>query len=340
MERGRRNGGFEFESNGFHGGIGVKSSEIESIVVVSSSNSSPARSFVHPPSPPSPSSTYLNYIEHRVSKMDTLAGIAIKYGVEVADIRRLNGLSTDLQMFAHKILKIPLPGRHPPSHYESNGSDNTREQTPPRRPHEEILDSLSLQSLKLKPPRHQKVSPAMSLLQGYYSLSPPPKPSIKGNETELTLLNLKKTKSLCLDEEPLFLNHSNSEPAPNRHKKTLSLVNGEITEEGSDYDKKIRRRQKADVSPEKLSSSKPKGLPLWPKHSQQNLTAMGGDSLIPDGFLTVRKSSSTSDLQDSDNGYTSSLLSKWSLKPESFALPIFDSIPNPIATWRNKAAKD
>ncbi|KAJ1694091.1 hypothetical protein LUZ63_010789 [Rhynchospora breviuscula] len=340
MERGRRNGGFEFESNGFHGGIGCKSSEIESIVVVSSSNSSPARSFVHPPSPPSPSSTYLNYIEHRVSKMDTLAGIAIKYGVEVADIRRLNGLSTDLQMFAHKILKIPLPGRHPPSHYESNGSDNTREQTPPRRPHEEILDSLSLQALKLKPPRHQKVSPAMSLLQGYYGLSPPPKPAMKGNETELTLLNLKKTKSLCLDEEPLFLNHSNSEPPPNRHKKTLSLVNGEITEEGSDYDKKIRRRQKADVSPEKLSSSKPKGLPLRPKHSQQNLTAMGGDSLIPDGFLTVRKSSSTSDLQDSDSGYTSSLLSKWSLKPESFALPIFDSIPNPIATWRNKAAKD
>ncbi|KAJ0104927.1 hypothetical protein Patl1_19325 [Pistacia atlantica] len=47
--------------------------------------------------------------------MDTLAGVAIKYGVEVADIKRLNGLATDLQMFALKTLQIPLPGRHPPS---------------------------------------------------------------------------------------------------------------------------------------------------------------------------------------------------------------------------------
>ena len=34
-------------------------------------------------SSPIPSATGLNYIEHRVSKMDTLAGVAIKYGVEV-----------------------------------------------------------------------------------------------------------------------------------------------------------------------------------------------------------------------------------------------------------------
>jgi hypothetical protein len=214
-----------------------------------------------------------------------------------------------------------------------------REQTPPRRPHEEILSSL--QSLKLKPPRHQKVSPAISLLQGYYGLSPPLKTTKKASETEMASVNHKQTKSLCLDEEPLFLDRvSNSEPPPNRHRKTLSLVNGDITEEGPDYDKKIRRRQKVDVSPEKLSSSRPKGLPLRPKHSQQNLTAMGGDPLIPDGFLAVRKSSSTSDLQDSDSGSSSSLLSKWSLKPDSFALPIFDNLPNPIATWRNKASKD
>ncbi|KAK3406136.1 hypothetical protein EUGRSUZ_K02313 [Eucalyptus grandis] len=55
------------------------------------------------------------YIEHEVSRMDTLAGIAIKYGVEVADIKRINGLATDFQIFALKTLRIPLPGRHPPS---------------------------------------------------------------------------------------------------------------------------------------------------------------------------------------------------------------------------------
>ncbi|KAF1002546.1 hypothetical protein AG4045_004992, partial [Apium graveolens] len=64
-----------------------------------------------------------NYIEHRVSKFDTLAGVAIKYGVEVADIKKINGLVTDIQMFARKTLYIPLPGRHPPSPIMTNGFD-------------------------------------------------------------------------------------------------------------------------------------------------------------------------------------------------------------------------
>ncbi|RZC71402.1 hypothetical protein C5167_034599 [Papaver somniferum] len=67
-----------------------------------------------------------NYIEHMVSKMDTLAGVAIKYGVEVADIKRMNGLVTDLQMFGLKSLHIPLPGRHPPSSSLSNDSPTHR----------------------------------------------------------------------------------------------------------------------------------------------------------------------------------------------------------------------
>ncbi|KAL1365991.1 hypothetical protein AAHE18_03G328200 [Arachis hypogaea] len=82
----------------------------------------------------------LNYIEHQVSKLHTLAGVAIKYGVEVADIKRMNGLATDLQIFALKTLKIPLPGRHPPSPSPTtsvpNGhaklGDNSSERRPPR----------------------------------------------------------------------------------------------------------------------------------------------------------------------------------------------------------------
>ncbi|KAI5060891.1 hypothetical protein GOP47_0023396 [Adiantum capillus-veneris] len=53
-----------------------------------------------------------DYLEHRVSNHDTLAGVAIKYGVEVADVKRANGLATDLHMFAHQTLKIPVQGRH------------------------------------------------------------------------------------------------------------------------------------------------------------------------------------------------------------------------------------
>ncbi|KAE8022982.1 hypothetical protein FH972_008739 [Carpinus fangiana] len=75
-------------------------------------------------SPPSARSSggAVSCIQHPVSKLDTLAGIAIKYGVEVADIKKMNGLVTDRQMFALKSLRIPLPGRHPPSPCLSNGS--------------------------------------------------------------------------------------------------------------------------------------------------------------------------------------------------------------------------
>ncbi|KAI3746211.1 hypothetical protein L6452_08635 [Arctium lappa] len=66
----------------------------------------------------------LGYIGHTVTKFDTLAGVAIKYDVEVADIKRMNGLTTDLHMFARKTLQIPLPGRHPPSPIMSNGHDS------------------------------------------------------------------------------------------------------------------------------------------------------------------------------------------------------------------------
>ena len=41
---------------------------------------------------------------------------------QVADVKKMNGLVTDLQMFALKSLQIPLPGRHPPSPCLSNGS--------------------------------------------------------------------------------------------------------------------------------------------------------------------------------------------------------------------------
>ncbi|XP_023738242.1 uncharacterized protein LOC111886240 [Lactuca sativa] len=64
----------------------------------------------------------LDYIEHTVSKFDTLVGVAIKYGVEVVDIKRMNGLIADQQMFASKSLKIPLRGKHSPSPIMSNRS--------------------------------------------------------------------------------------------------------------------------------------------------------------------------------------------------------------------------
>ena len=41
--------------------------------------------------------------------------------LKVADIKRMNGLTSDLQMFSRKSLRIPSPGRFPPSPVVSNG---------------------------------------------------------------------------------------------------------------------------------------------------------------------------------------------------------------------------
>ncbi|CAL4933979.1 unnamed protein product [Urochloa decumbens] len=315
---------------------------------------SPSQSSSPTASSPLAMSACGQYMLHRVRKLDTLAGVAIKYGVEVADIKRLNGLSTDLQMFAHKTLRIPLPGRHPPSCYQ-NGSDeiDDRECTP-RRIHDDILDSV------LKTPK-PKVSPAMSLLQGYYGLTPPPKRDQTGEGTEMAVY--RKGKSAFLDVEP-WLEPPNSEPFSLQNRKTRSLTIGSSlldgdADENGDSERLIRRRQKADgeLLPREENggdflASAGKGLALRPKSSsrqdinksQQNLFAMA-EPLFSNGVL-VRKSSSTPEFQEPESNTSSSIwsASKWSINTDAFALPLpiprFDNIPKPIAAWRNKAARD
>ncbi|XP_027355497.1 lysM and putative peptidoglycan-binding domain-containing protein 1-like [Abrus precatorius] len=111
------------------------------------------------------------YIQHPISKLDTLAGIAIKYGVEVAEIKKMNGLVTESQMFALKILHIPPHGRHPPS---TTGQDNP-DHSPTDNARGEPLESF--QSLRRKS-SEQKLSPAISSLQNYYGTKPTMKKSI------------------------------------------------------------------------------------------------------------------------------------------------------------------
>ena len=47
----------------------------------------------------------------QVSKNDNLAGVAIKYGVSVSDIKKANGLLSDNRMFEKGTLLIPLDQR-------------------------------------------------------------------------------------------------------------------------------------------------------------------------------------------------------------------------------------
>uniref|UniRef100_A0A0A8YQP5 LysM domain-containing protein n=1 Tax=Arundo donax TaxID=35708 RepID=A0A0A8YQP5_ARUDO len=303
---------------------------------------------------PPPMSSCGRYILHRVCRFDTLAGVAIKYGVEVADVKRVNGLTTDLQMFAHKTLRIPLPGRHPPAAAPPSSSpgdiNRTREWTTRRPPRNAAsLDPFS------KPPR-SAVSPSISLLQGYYGLTPPPKGNLANEGTEMatyTKGHHRKARSLS---------------------SGFSFVNGDANKEIEDAEKPIRRRQKAEGE---LTTREDNGgsvlaragqrLALRPKsgsrsdmnNSQQDLLASWMPS-YGDGLHTVKKSSSSPEFQDSDSISIASvwLKSNWSLKPDAFTLPLplfdgipkplFDSIPkplfdnirNPFAASRNKAAKD
>ncbi|CAK9312087.1 unnamed protein product [Citrullus colocynthis] len=204
-----------------------------------------------------------NYIEHQISRMDTLAGIAIKYGVEVADIKRLNGLAADLQMFALKKLRIPLPGRHPPSPSLSDASIVTGNGSVNEEPLHlgqptNMLNSL--QSWRLKSPK-QKASPAMSTLQKYYGLS---SQTLENAPLDMETSVYRTENSNCIGDGLFSRTSMLSTPPQNIYPKTRKYAgsfwteNDSITEhllrtesgdgenEKSD-EKLVRRRQKAEV---------------------------------------------------------------------------------------------
>ncbi|XXG39526.1 hypothetical protein AAC387_Pa01g0466 [Persea americana] len=314
----------------------------------------------------------VNYLEHQVSKMDTLAGLAIKYGVEVADIKRMNGLVTDLQMYALKSLQIPLPGRHPPSPILSNGSDGpgdqSTEQTPTHRSDVDILNSF--QSLKKSTPR--RVSPAMSSLHGYYGLAPLNKKGA-AEGTEMAVYKTNRAQDLPFSDPPTgwppwSRSLANGFSLENGEPVSMVVADSEDSEVETSNEKPVWRRHKLDLGPASpmtelllkedssggFSGITGKGLALRPKSASRASLVADADSgrinsvpmavSFPTGSpFGVRKSSSTSNLQDSEDGRSTS---KWNLKPDLQGLstaaitrPIFDGLPKPI-TGRRKAALD
>ncbi|XP_074312195.1 uncharacterized protein LOC141647765 [Silene latifolia] len=314
-------------------------------------------------------------IEHHVTKMDTLAGIAIRYGVEVADIKKMNGLVTDLQMYALKTLQIPLPGRHPPSHCLSNGRSSVgSDETPSRQMQSDVHESF--QSLKLTPDR--KLSPAMCSLRDYYGLNS------RRNSSESYEMAVYNKGSTRHQENEAFSSSSASSTMNlpfSQHRRSRSVANGFKTEEDdlainvdAIYRKYIGKlnthteKTEETRTPEKLlkeengsggwfSAMTGKGLALRTKAaSRTNLASEGelggangfpnnlGDYIMGEGTSRVRKSSSTPSLQDQDGNGNLSIwkTSTWSLKPDLQALanPIFDGLPKPMSGRKSKAALD
>lgn len=265
-------------------------------------------------------------------------------------------------MFAHKSLQISLPGKHPPSPVIiPNGSTHNGEKTPPCRSHYGILDSL--QSVESKPPS-RRISPAMCSLQSFYCLTQHSKVQLPEG-TEMAIHN--SGKSLHQDNQKLSKPPIN-DPILSRHRKSRSLANvtslenGDYIEDSTDADRSIRRRQKADAEPSlhtpailleeesnggASSGRTGKGMALRPKPgSRMDMAASRRSSSsvidsLADVFISVRKSSSTSNLSESESSSSSIWpTSRWSLKTDAIARPIFDGLPKPILAWRNKAALD
>jgi LysM repeat protein len=210
-----------------------------------------------------------NCIIHQVSKLDTLAGLAIKYGVEIADIKRMNNLVSDLQMFAHKSLLIPIPGCHTQSPLHSSSTNSNNRKLPPKA-FRKKPNSSSVYSLKSKSPPH-KTSSAMSTLQRYYGLLPhKPDPS-KEQCTEMALFS-----------EATFTTNSN---------KSSGDQNWTTQEMYSRWSKKSDNDPSYDLTTPEMGESKRSFLH---NTTSENLLT---HPLLVDGFNFVRRSASASGLR-------------------------------------------
>ncbi|KAJ1397670.1 LysM domain [Sesbania bispinosa] len=265
----------------------------------------------------SPSPLTHSCIQHPISKLDTLPGIAIKYGVEVADIKKKNGLVTDRQMFGLKTLHIPLPARHPPSN--DSGTTGHDDDSP-------LDSSESFQSLRM-----QKLSPAMSRLQGGYCG---------------TKLTMKKSISEIFDiaeygEEASYSSHISDRPlCLSHHRKSKSLANrilDDIMEEVRNGASDKQKNETPELVLNSASNSSNGGFPSRTgKGLAQRQKASSRMTMASDFESSgLRKSSSLSCLQQKDKSSCSSI-SRKSLKPDlnasSTAKPIVAAAP------RNKAA--
>ncbi|XP_078162274.1 uncharacterized protein LOC144557561 [Carex rostrata] len=207
------------------------------------------------------SSDSANCTIHQVSKLDTLAGLAIKYGVEIADIKRMNNLVSDLQMFAHKSLLIPIPGYHTQSPLHSSLTNSNNRKLPPKA-FRKKPNSSSVYSPKTKSPPH-KTSSAMSTLQRYYGLLPPKSDPLIEQCTEMALFG-----------EATFTTNSNKS-----------------SEMYSRWSKKSDNDPSYDLTTPEMGESK--GSFLRNTASENFLT----HPLLVDGFNFVRRSASASGLR-------------------------------------------
>ncbi|CAK9278649.1 unnamed protein product [Sphagnum jensenii] len=154
----------------------------------------------------SSSSSSIGYMEHTASKLNTLSRVAIKYGVEVIDIKRLIALTTDFQMYALKTLWIPLQGKHSPStaaHKNSYGFTRYVSSSVDRGLQYLASGSHSTSNNGIRYRYSEKKAPtsAMGLLRRYYGLASMTRAGSEGTEMDVYKIDfefLYEDQPLCL----------------------------------------------------------------------------------------------------------------------------------------------
>lgn len=336
------------------------------------------------------------FIEHHVSKLDTLAGVAIKYGVEVADVKRSNGLVSDFQMFAHNTLRIPVSRRHPASSTVIRPEDPSLSGCPLSSKHSPKL-SIQMEMIKHHERRVRDKRPsssAMNMLRGYYGLSSPAAQQAAADgktDTGMEMASYKAETEQLSDDEPFSpivpvkdlrhdgINpngaHISSRPNGNGRDSVWKSTNSEqISNSGGlqnlaasagdtgNSERYVRRRFKPeavnllaicdDANDSKrdmgiLDKSLPASAFVGATESSGGLpdvilkvldgALVGGGSRAKESLVKVKKSSSTSSLQDeiSSKGEKSASL----FNQGGSRMASSDAPPKP-SNYRFKAALD
>ena len=172
----------------------------------------------------------------------------------------------------------------------------------------------------LKTPQ-RKISHAMNSLLGYYGLNDP---SVEGTE-------------MAVYEAQISQISTSASPSENCRRVEVN--------ENYGSEKPMRRRQKVDdEGSDSLSGKADKGFTQKSKAGARidfDPSFLAATPLeTPPMVNGVKKSSSTSNLVDSDRSSSAWLTSKWLMKPEVPSKPLFDGLPRPITFRRSKAAMD
>lgn len=215
----------------------------------------------------------------------------------------------------------------------------------------------------------------MSSLQGYHGLKPTVSDRFektvyrKGEDQNLEDFYLPKsfpTFNMPLDSNRRSKSYANVNHADHGElDDNINVVDVRISEPDERNKKLVRRRQKSEVDltsqvPEMVLKEENGCLDGNPaiigkrllsrtksvleegaeKIGLNHVPFILGDYLLGDQLSSVKKSSSTSNLQDQSSIWPTSKWDLQALSPVAIAKPIFDGLQNPITGRRNKTALD